>query len=107
MKIDVERHVAGSAVVVDPHAHQIAHLDVEAGLLAYLAASGVGRVLALLAEAAGYVPRAQPRLVRAADQQQTAALVGHERTPARLGVQVVRYPTSGTRDRRWTGQSGA
>ena len=64
----------------DPHG--------EAGLLAYLALRGVGRVLPRPAEATRDVPRTAPRLVRAAHQHQLSS-PGDERARARLRVEPV------------------
>ena len=57
------------AVRLDIDAHQLDGLDIEPRLLAELAAQPVDRILGLVEEAAGQVPEAEPRLVRATGEQ--------------------------------------
>ena len=44
------------------HAEQIAHLDIESGLLAHLASQRIGEVLVVLDAAPGDRPQSLPRL---------------------------------------------
>ena len=72
---------AGIRLDVDPH--QLHRLDLEARLLAELAAQAVLGRLGLLQEPAGEIPAAAPRLVRT--QRQQDAAVALEDRPARRG----------------------
>ena len=70
-----------SSVRLHPDAEELDRLDLEAGLLAQLAAERVERVLVLLEEAAGNVPAGRARVVAAASEQHAAVALDERCAP--------------------------